>query len=141
VLTGRLCDYDRDADGITALLDVLRAARALPETQERALSTLAFLTASAANLEIVVSSGGVSVLVPLLGAKCEAVALAAAGVIRRLLALPAGQVWPLVSALSCLASWWSCSERPPHISFWLARCDPQSVSMSRSRPRPSSAGC
>lgn len=64
--------------------------------QERALSTLAFLTTSAANLDIVVASNGIATLVPLLGAKLEATALAAAGVLRKLLTTSAGQVGHLI---------------------------------------------
>lgn len=82
----------RDADGITALLEVLRTNKTEPQMHERALSTLAFLTTSAANLDIVVASNGVATLVPLLGAKSEATALAAAGVLRKLLTTSAGQV-------------------------------------------------
>ena len=91
----------RDADGITALLDVLATPKTAAEMQERALSTIAFLATSAANAKILVASNGVPVLVPLLGARSDGVVIAAGGILRRLLPLPKGQASiPLHSSVS-----------------------------------------
>ncbi len=82
----------RDADGITALLDVLGTPKTAADMQERALSTLAFLVTSPANTKIIVASNGVAVLVPLLGARSDGIVTAASGILRRLIPLPSGQV-------------------------------------------------
>lgn len=82
----------RDADGITALLEVLVAPQNGPALLQRALRTLAFLASSPLNAAGVVALRGASVIVPLLGSRHEGVVTGAAALLRPLLALPAGRV-------------------------------------------------
>ncbi|BDA49930.1 hypothetical protein COCOBI_15-0580 [Coccomyxa sp. Obi] len=103
----------RDADGITALLDVLATPKTAAEMQERALSTLAFLVTSPANTKIIVAANGVAVLVPLLGARSDGVVTVASGILRRLLPLPSGQAaFVEENGLAILTSLLSASKSP-----------------------------